>query len=251
MRISVDRDRLAALCADAAGRRKRAAPAEPRVAIGTHRIAQQREFSIVATTDVSTRDQFDPLIVANVKGYPVRLRDVADVAVGASQRARDRALQRPASINMGSIKQAVANPLDLSHTLRAELARINPTLPPGMSMSISYDSSVFIDRSIKSVFRTVAEAVLLVALVIFFFLRNVRATLIPLVTIPLALVGSFALMYAFGFTINTLTLLAMVLAIGWWSTTRSSCWRTSTAISRRAWSASRRPSRASRKSASR
>ena len=83
-----------------------------------------------------------------------------------------------------------------------------------MSISISYDSSVFIDRSIKSVFRTVAEAVLLVALVIFFFLRNLRATLIPLVTIPLALVGSFALMYAFGFTINTLTLLAMVLAIG-------------------------------------
>ena len=83
-----------------------------------------------------------------------------------------------------------------------------------MSITISYDSSVFIDRSIKSVFRTVAEAVLLVALVIFFFLRNLRATLIPLVTIPLALVGSFALMYAFGFTINTLTLLAMVLAIG-------------------------------------
>ena len=83
-----------------------------------------------------------------------------------------------------------------------------------MSISIGYDSSVFIDRSIKSVFRTVAEAVLLVALVIFFFLRNLRATLIPLVTIPLALVGSFALMYAFGFTINTLTLLAMVLAIG-------------------------------------
>ncbi len=83
-----------------------------------------------------------------------------------------------------------------------------------MSINIAYDSSVFIDRSINSVFSTVAEAVLLVALVIFFFLRNLRATLIPLVTIPLSLVGAFSLMYAFGFTINTLTLLAMVLAIG-------------------------------------
>jgi multidrug efflux pump len=83
-----------------------------------------------------------------------------------------------------------------------------------MSINVAYDSSVFIERSIKSVFTTVEEAVILVVLVIFFFLRNLRATLIPLVTIPLSLVGAFALMYAFGFTINTLTLLAMVLAIG-------------------------------------
>ena len=83
-----------------------------------------------------------------------------------------------------------------------------------MRINIAYDSSVFIDRSIDSVFTTIAEAVVLVVLVIFFFLRNLRATLIPLVTIPVSLVGSFALMYVFGFTINTLTLLAMVLAIG-------------------------------------
>ena len=83
-----------------------------------------------------------------------------------------------------------------------------------MRINIAYDSSVFIDRSIDSVFTTIAEAVVLVVLVIFFFLRNLRATLIPLVTIPVSLVGAFALMYAFGFTINTLTLLAMVLAIG-------------------------------------
>ena len=83
-----------------------------------------------------------------------------------------------------------------------------------MRINIAYDSSVFIDRSIESVFKTIGEAVILVVLVIFFFLRNLRATLIPLVTIPLSLVGAFALMYVFGFTINTLTLLAMVLAIG-------------------------------------
>ncbi len=118
------------------------------------------------------------------------------------------------SINMGLVKQATGNPLELSRALRAEVAKINETLPPGMRINVAYDSSVFIDRSIDSVFTTIGEAVVLVVLVIFFFLRNLRATLIPLVTIPVSLVGAFALMYAFGFTINTLTLLAMVLAIG-------------------------------------
>jgi len=213
MRINVDRDRLAGYGltpqdVENALRRQNLELPSGRIE------SAQREFSIVATTDVSTREQFENLIVANVKGYPVRLRDVADIAVGAaSERVIARYNGQPA-INMGLIKQAVANPLDLSKALRAELAKINPSLPPGMSINVSYDSSVFIDRSIRSVFTTVTEAVILVALVIFFFLRNVRATLIPLVTIPLALVGSFALMYAFGFTVNTLTLLAMVLAIG-------------------------------------
>ena len=213
MRINVDRDRLAGYGltpqdVENALRRQN-------IELPSGRIeSAQREFSIVASTDVSTRTQFENLIVANVKGYPVQLRDVADIAVGAVSERVIARYNGKDSINMGLIKQATANPLDLSKALREELVKINPTLPPGMSISISYDSSVFIERSISSVFRTVTEAVLLVALVIFFFLRNLRATLIPLVTIPLALVGSFALMYAFGFTINTLTLLAMVLAIG-------------------------------------
>ena len=112
------------------------------------------------------------------------------------------------------IKQAVANPLDLSNAVRAEVEKINPSLPSGMKLIVAYDTSVFIDRSIKSVFTTIGEAVALVVLVIFFFLRSLRATIIPIVTIPVSLIGAFGLMYAFGFTINTLTLLAMVLAIG-------------------------------------
>ena len=118
------------------------------------------------------------------------------------------------SLNVGVIKQAVANPLELSQAVRAEVEKINPGLPAGMKLVVAYDTSVFIDRSIKSVFTTIAEAIGLVVLVIFFFLRSLRATIIPIVTIPVSLVGAFALMYLFGFTINTLTLLAMVLAIG-------------------------------------
>ena len=91
---------------------------------------------------------------------------------------------------------------------------MNENLPEGMRLVVAYDTSVFIDRSIKSVFQTIGEAVALVVLVIFFFLRSLRATLIPIVTIPVSLIGAFGLMYAFGFTVNTLTLLALVLAIG-------------------------------------
>ncbi len=213
MRINVDRDRLAGY---------RLAPQDVEDALRRGNVelpsgrieSTAREFSIVAATDVSTRGEFENLIVAQVAGYPVRLRDVADVRVGPVEERVIARFNGEPSINMGLVKQATGNPLDLSRAARAEIAKINATLPEGMKITVAYDSSVFIDRSIDSVFRTVAEAVGLVVLVIFFFLRNLRATLIPLVTIPLSLVGAFALMYVFGFTINTLTLLAMVLAIG-------------------------------------
>ena len=117
------------------------------------------------------------------------------------------------AVTMGVIKQAVANPLELSQAVRKEIAGINASLKD-MKIEVVYDSSLFIEESIKSVFHTIVEAVLLVALVIFVFLRNLRATLIPLVTIPVSLIGAFTFMYIFGFSVNTLTLLAMVLAIG-------------------------------------
>lgn len=213
MRINVDRDRLAGYrltvqdVEDALRRQN--------VELPSGRIeSQQREFNIVAATDLQTVQQFENAIVANVSGYQVRLRDVAEVRVGAQDERVIARFNGEPAINMGVIKQATGNPLELSQAVRSEVDKINQTLPSGMRITISYDSSVFIDRSIDSVFHAVGEAVLLVVLVIFFFLRNLRATLIPLVTIPVALVGAFALMYAFGFTINTLTLLAMVLAIG-------------------------------------
>ncbi|MBL0291467.1 MAG: efflux RND transporter permease subunit [Betaproteobacteria bacterium] len=213
MRINLDRSRLAGYkltvqdVEDAIRRQNAEIPAG--------RIeSQAREFTVVAETDLRSADEFNAIIVANVGGYPVRLRDVGSAAIGAiSERSVSRYNGKP-SLNIGVIKQAVANPLELSKAVKDEVALINPGLPPGMKLVVAYDTSVFIDRSIKSVFTTIAEAILLVVLVIFFFLRSLRATIIPIVTIPVALIGAFALMYFFGFTINTLTLLAMVLAIG-------------------------------------
>lgn len=174
----------------------------------------KREFNVLSQTDLATPEQFGAIIVKDAGGYQVRVRDVAKVEVApANERVITRFRGMPA-ISLGVIRQSTANTLDLAVAVRREVAEINKTLPPGMTLSMSYDSAVFIEESTKNVFRTIIEAMVLVALVIFIFLRNLRATLIPLVTIPISLIGTFTLLYAAGFSINVLTLLAMVLAIG-------------------------------------
>jgi len=213
MRINLDRTRLAGYkltvqdVEDAIRRQNAEIPAG--------RIeSQTREFTVVAETDVRTAEQFNNIIVANVGGYPVRIRDVGNAEVGpVEERVISRFNGKP-SLNIGVIKQAVANPLELSNAVRAEVVKMNEAMPPGMKLIVAYDTSVFIDRSIANVFRSIGEAIVLVVLVIFFFLRSLRATIIPLVTIPVSLIGAFAIMYVLGFTLNTLTLLSIVLAIG-------------------------------------
>jgi len=175
--------------------------------------SNQREFSVLSQTDLQTPEEFDAIVVQNVAGYPVRIRDIGRAQVApVDLRVIARFMGNPA-VSMGVVKQAVANPLELSQAVRKEVAEINKTLRD-MRIEVVYDSSRFIEESIKAVFHTIVEAIVLVAIVIFLFLRNLRATMIPLVTIPVSLVGAFAFMYLFGFSVNTLTLLAMVLAIG-------------------------------------
>ncbi|MGE5739804.1 MAG: efflux RND transporter permease subunit, partial [Betaproteobacteria bacterium] len=213
MRINIDRTRLAGYkltvqdVEDAIRRQNAEIPAG--------RIeSSAREFTVVAETDVRTPEQFNSIIVANVGSYPVRVRDIGSAEIGPVDERTVSRFNGKTSLNIGVIKQAVANPLELSKAVREEVQKINEGLPTGMKLIVAYDTSVFIDRSISSVFQTITEAIVLVILVIFFFLRSLRATIIPIVTIPVSLIGAFGIMYAFGFTINTLTLLSMVLAIG-------------------------------------
>jgi len=174
----------------------------------------QREFSVTSNTDLKTPAQFGEVVVRMVNGFPVRLRDVARIEEGAAEeRTAVRLNGRPA-ISAGVIRQATANPLELSRGVREMLPRLQADMPAGITISVANDNSVFIDRSVRNVFKTIIEAVVLVALVIFVFLRTLRASIIPIVTIPVSLIGAFALMALAGFTINTLTLLALVLAIG-------------------------------------
>ena len=213
MRVNVDPDKLAAYrltvqdLEDALRRNNVEVPAG--------RIeSQKREFNVTAATDLQRPFEFSQVVIRNVNGVPVRIGDVATVRQGAASERTATRLNGRDAITLGVIRNATANPLDLSADVRAMLPRIKANLPPGVDIDVANDNSIFIKESIKSVYTTIVEAVILVAFVIFFFLRNFRAAIIPLVTIPVSLIGSFALMALAGFTINTLTLLALVLAIG-------------------------------------
>ena len=213
MRIWLDRNKLAAYKLTPADIED--ALRRQNVEVPAGRIeSRAREFSVVAETDLNRPDQFEQVIVRYVNGYPVRIKDVGRAEIGPQDERTIVRFNGSPAVALGVIKQATANPLELSAAVRAELPRIKADLPDGVDVRIAYDSSIFIDRSIKAVYRTIVEAIVLVALVIFVFLRSVRASIIPLVTIPVSLVGAFGVMYLFGFSINTLTLLALVLAIG-------------------------------------
>ncbi len=213
MRIRLDRSKLAAYKLGPADIED--ALRRQNVEVPAGRIeSQSREFSVLAQTDLQTPEQFNNIVIRDAGGYPVRLRDVARAEIAAvDERILARFNGRNAA-TLAIIKQSTANPLELSLAVRAESAEIQKSLPDGMKLEVIYDTSLFIEQAIKAVFGTIWEAIVLVALVIFLFLRNLRATIIPLITIPVSLVGAFALMYVFNFSINTLTLLAMVLAIG-------------------------------------
>lgn len=213
MRIWVDRERLAAfnLTVQEVEAALRAQNAE----IPSGRIeSREREFSVLSRTGLTTPEQFRQIIVKLADGHQVKLGEVARVELGAVDERRQSNFNGTPAIAVGIIKQATANPLDVSTAVRKILPEINSSLPDGLKGDVGNDDSIFIERSIRAVYTTIGEAIALVVLVILFFLRSFRAAIIPIVTIPISLIGTFTLMYAFGFSINTLTLLAMVLAIG-------------------------------------
>ncbi len=213
MRIWLDRARMAAYDLTVADIEN--ALREQNVEVPSGRIESlDREFTVLSRTGLVTPEEFERVVVKDVGGFPVNLRDVAKVELGPQDERRITRFNGNGAVILGVVKQATANPLDVSVAMREILPELSRDLPQGMNATIAYDKSIFIDRSIEAVYVTIAEAVALVVAVIFFFLRTVRATIIPLVTIPVSLIGAFALMDLMGFSINTLTLLAMVLAIG-------------------------------------
>ncbi|WP_024611904.1 efflux RND transporter permease subunit [Pseudoalteromonas sp. TB64] len=174
-----------------------------------------RDFTVRTARSYKDQRDFNNLVVKRgEEGYLVRLGEVADVRLEAED---DESLFRGNGRNMiglGIVKQAKANTLTVVDNARSELEKIKRNLPEGTTIQDSYDSSVFIKESISEVYSTLAVSMGLVVLVIFLFLGNIRATLIPAVTVPVALVSSFMFLLAMGYSINLLTLLALVLAIG-------------------------------------
>ncbi|RME66016.1 MAG: efflux RND transporter permease subunit, partial [Alphaproteobacteria bacterium] len=175
----------------------------------------QRDFTVRTARQYRTPEDFRNLVIARGDdGYLVRLRDIARVELGAENEKRlFRANGVPAA-GLGIIKQSQANTLSVANAVKAEVARILPTLPEGTRLAVNTDYSVFIQSSLNEVTRTLLITALLVIFIIYLFLGEVRPTLIPALTVPISLIGSFILVAALGFSINILTLLALVLAIG-------------------------------------
>jgi multidrug efflux pump len=173
-----------------------------------------REFAVRTRGDLSTPQQFAAMTVAESQGRIVRLGDVARVEVGPED---DRTIARyngKPSIGLGIVKQQKASTVDVAHHVRDALPELRRLLPAGMNLEIAFDSSRFIEEAIEEVLVALGIAFALVFLVIFLFLGSLRATLIPAVAIPVSLIGTFTAVYFLGYSINILTLLAMVLAIG-------------------------------------
>jgi multidrug efflux pump len=170
--------------------------------------------NLVANTDLKTAEEFRQLVVKESQGTVVRLGDVADVVLGAENYDQDVRFNGQQATFMGVWVLPAANSLDVIRDVRAALPEIESQLPAGMTVGIPYDATEYIQDAIDEVLTTLGETLLIVVVVIFLFLGSVRSVLIPVVAIPISLVGAVFLMAAAGFTINLLTLLAIVLAVG-------------------------------------
>ncbi|MGK9469753.1 efflux RND transporter permease subunit [Pantoea agglomerans] len=176
---------------------------------------QQLNASIIAQTRLTSTDEFGKILLkVNEDGSQVRLRDVARIELGAENyEIVARYNGKPAS-GIGIKLATGANALDTANAVKEELAKLQPTFPAGLKVVYPYDTTPFVKISIFEVVKTLVEAIVLVFLVMYLFLQNFRATLIPTIAVPVVLLGTFAVISAFGYSINTLTMFGMVLAIG-------------------------------------
>ncbi len=177
-------------------------------------ISSDREYLVTTVANLETPEEFNNLPIANRDGHLIRFKDIGQAEITADDhRTRTRFNGKP-GVSVGIIKQAAANPIDVAREIKKMVPILQERLADGMLLHIGSDRTQFIEQSIKEVYRTIFEATVLVILVVLGFLRSARASMIPLVTIPVSLIGALFLMYLLNFSINTLTLMAMVLAIG-------------------------------------
>ena len=170
--------------------------------------------NLVANTDLKTAEEFRSLVIRQDKGAIVRLGDIADVVLGAESYDDDVRFSGQKATFMGVWPLPNANTLDVVRSVREAMPEIQSRLPAGMQAKIAYDATVYIESAIKDVLKTLSETLLIVIIVIFLFMGSLRTVIIPVVAIPISLIGAVFLMMLAGFTINLLTLLAIVLAVG-------------------------------------
>jgi multidrug efflux pump len=214
MRIWLDRQAMAAQAITAADVEQ--ALRSQNIELPAGRVESTRkEFTVRLSRLFNTVEDFEKLVIQQgPDGHLIRLRDVARVERGAEDNRSVLRGNRIPMVGLGIVRQSKANTLDVAHAVKAEAAVVNKTLPEGMELIQSYDTSVFIEASINEVYKTLAITAVLVVVVLFLFLGSFRATLVPAVTVPVSLIAAFTVLWMLNFSVNLLTLLAMVLAIG-------------------------------------
>jgi multidrug efflux pump len=213
MRIWIDPDRLAAL---------NLAPGDVHAALQRNNyiaaVGQTKgdhvQINLLANTDLRSPEEFSNLIVAERGNAIVRLADVARVELGAEEAELVGRLNDRAAAYLEIWPVIGTNEIDVARRVRAEMDRIRPTLPKDVDMRFAYDGTMFMEAALKEIGKTLAETILIVAVVVFLFLGSVRTALVPLVAMPISLIGAAIVMYAFGFSLNLLTILAIVLSVG-------------------------------------
>src|ERR1700726_1491720 len=213
MRIWLKPDKMAALGISASAVRDALSKNNHLSALGQTK-GSMVSVNLIANTDLRTADEFRLLVVTEDKGAVVRLGEIADVVLGAQNYEQDVRFNGETAAFMGVWVLPTANSLEVIKSVRAAIPGIQAQLPAGMKVGIPYDSTAYIQDAINEVLRTLTETLLIVVVVIFLFLGSMRSVLIPVVAIPISLVGAVFLMLVAGFTINLLTLLAIVLSVG-------------------------------------
>jgi multidrug efflux pump len=213
MRVWIEPDRLAAV---------NLAPGDVQAALQRNNylaaVGQTKgdlvQINLLANTDLRSEEEFANLIVAERDGAIVRLRDVARVELGAEEADFIAKYNGDESVYLGVWPLVGSNEIDVAHRLYEEMDRLRATLPPDIDMQMAYDGTVFMQDALEEITKTLVETMLIVGVVVFLFLGSVRTALVPLVAMPVSLVGAAIVMFAFGFSLNLLTILAIVLSVG-------------------------------------
>src|SRR5256884_2793960 len=213
MRIWMKPERMAALNISPADVRSALSQNNFLAAVGSTK-GSLLQVNLTANTDLHTADDFKKLVVREDKGNLIRLSDIADVVLGAEDYNTEVRFSGQRAVFMGIWVLPNANSVDVIKRVRAEMEQIQKELPTGMTGQIAYDSTAYINDAIHEVVKTLIDTLLIVMVVIFLFLGSFRSVIVPVVAIPISLIGALFLMQAFGFTLNLLTLLAIVLSVG-------------------------------------
>lgn len=213
MRLWLDPDKLAAYHLTPAD--VETALNEQNVDIPGGRIeSYTKEFTVRTQGDLANKLEFEDLIIATRGNSQIKLKDVGRAEVGSEDYRTKTFFNGKQTVGLGIVRQSKSNLLEVANGVKELLPLIQADLPDGIDVTVGFDSSVFVERAVDEVFETIFVAFLIVVVVIFFFLRDWRAVLIPITAIPISIIGTFAVISALGFSINILTMLALVLAIG-------------------------------------